>query len=479
MKKILSLALVLCMLFGCVSAFAFTASAADEVVDLLNEKTLNHTTGGTFTWEGGALKAANVDLGDTAIMSELFIEPGTHVYLEATAKLTAGEAWGIILGEIDYEAPFVTGWMCVNYAAGGHTSRGFSIGTASTLGKPYEITYWDEAFGVGQEHTVGFEITADGTAKLYIDGIQYGTRSDWGWDGGYVGLMTYMADVEFSSYTLKYGAPENYTVFEQGAKNELKFKETINVLEDETLFENYANPLANFEYKDGIIIGSNTAIGDSAITSSDLFIEPGEHVYLEMTGIVREGNAFGIFLGESDYMDPLNTGWICLNAGVIVHDSRLFDIGANIVVNDPFEMKFIGEGLNLGDEITLGLEITADDVFYVSVNGQQYGERTIPTWQGGYVGLMTYMSSTDFISYTLNYVDDNAAEAPVVEEPVVEEPVVEEPVVEEPVIEEPAVEEPVVEAPVAEAPKTADAIVVLLACMSAASAAAISFKKRH
>jgi len=209
-------------------------------------------------------------------------------------------------------------------------------------------------------------------------------------------------------------------------------------------------------------------------TTSGIFVPQGKHVYIEMEADVFGGTAYGIRIKEAE-----TGGILILNVRMTLLDSRLFNQGTpSAVVNTPYEMLYGSDIIKADGTNVLGLEITEDNTFYLTVNGVQYASRNIPGWQGGYLGVWTNKSDFDVVSYTLNYVDDGAAEEPVVEEPVVEEPVVEEPVVEEPVVEEPAVEEPVVEAPVVEAPKTVDAVIMIAAAAILSSGAAIISKKR-
>ena len=169
-----------------------------STTNLLDENVLKHqTSDNRFTIADGKM-TSNWCGGDRAIMSEIFVEPGQHVYIEATATIKDGRAWGIILGEASYERPFDR-WICLNVDE--YKSRIFAPNAHCDVATPLEHFYFAENNFRGNEVTLALEITADGTFYMTCNGVTFETKQTTRWEGGYVGLMTWEAGVEFTKAT--------------------------------------------------------------------------------------------------------------------------------------------------------------------------------------------------------------------------------------------------------------------------------------
>ena len=131
MKKLLTLLLTLAVM-----AVLVTAVAADnETVNLLTPEILTTASHeeANWTWnDDGTVTGANNHMGDTALMSEIFLEPDQHVVIDMVAEIadTSGQgdnpgAFGIMFGEIDPTAPFIA-WSCLNVDTKTTHSRLFS-----------------------------------------------------------------------------------------------------------------------------------------------------------------------------------------------------------------------------------------------------------------------------------------------------------------------------------------------------------------
>lgn len=94
---------------------ATNPNAETVTIDLISEFPTLHLLGdGRFTRDNGRILADNANMGDTALMRTVIIEPGEHILIEVSAIIHEGAAFGIIIGEKDYTDSFKTGWFCVN-----------------------------------------------------------------------------------------------------------------------------------------------------------------------------------------------------------------------------------------------------------------------------------------------------------------------------------------------------------------------------
>lgn len=172
------------------------------IIDLIGEFPTLHVLGdGKFTRDNERILADNLAVGDTALMRTVKIEPGEHVLIEIRAILHEGTAFGVMIGENNYDDSFKTGWFCVNADVNQRGSRlfGTKISNVAALIK-------DRNFGIGKETCLALEILPDKTIRAYYEGKEYtdDTVVIEDFDGGYPGIMTYKGRVEFTSATLTY-----------------------------------------------------------------------------------------------------------------------------------------------------------------------------------------------------------------------------------------------------------------------------------
>ncbi len=401
MKKITSILLTLCMLL-CLLPMAVQAQSANTTNLLTEEKLTKKVNDGNWTFEGSELKASNKNFNDSAYLTDYKIEKGSHVYVEATAKYD-GLAWGIMFTE-NPDNPFGN-WFCLNIDGDRYDSRMFFIGTAANSGTPYQPEISMPNARDGAYHTLGLEILADGSMKLYLDGELHTELKDAKFEGATVGLMTCRADATFKSFTMQNGAPTHTKVMDRTPRD-LEYTSTTNLLSSDVL--KYAAGNSQFTIADGKM-SANRGGGDSAILS-DIQVKPGDHVYIEATGKVTDGNAWGIILA-ADKNNPF-ANWICLNVSVDVYKSRIFAPGSDCDVASPYEYFYFDTSNARNEEITLGLEITADGTFYLTCNGVTFAEKKTETWNGAYLGLMTWESAVEFTSASYNVVKGLKEEAP-------------------------------------------------------------------
>ncbi|MGM9680495.1 MAG: hypothetical protein ACI3XR_03215 [Eubacteriales bacterium] len=404
MKKLLTVLLTLSMTVSLAVPFTVHAQTNDTV-DLLSEDSLKHKVG-SEDWqfaEDGQLVAANKDKNDSAYLTDYYIESGSHVYIEATAKYD-GLAWGIIFAENSVTDPFNTGWFCLNMDYDNCNTRLFCIGTKCTASQVYEPQRIIESVRDGQYHTLGLEITENGTFKLYFDGVLHHVRENCVFEGAYVGLNTCRSDTTFKSFTIKNGAPENYTVLDTEPRA-LEYSSSVNLLDSDVL--KYQSGNGTFTIADGKMSAPNRSVGDTAMMS-DIFVNPGEHVYIEVTGKVTDGNAWGIMLSGTG-KDNAFAEWMCINLDVAVMKSRMFRPSGSCDIDLPYEMFLFDTGIVKDRDVTMGLEITEDGTFILTCNGIRYGERKPNGWNGAYVGIMTWQASVEFTSASFNVVKGLAA----------------------------------------------------------------------
>lgn len=482
MKKLFTTLLISCCLLigGAVSV------SAAETTDLLSSDYLTTQSGGTWEWGDGTLTAQNLELGDTAIMSDIFVEPDEHVVLEATAIVDDGAAWGIILSEVDPTAPFAS-WLCLNMDLNRPSTRLFGPGVST----PNEVELINHDFIKGQEYTLALEICDDGTFKVYFNGELYGERLNESWIGGYVGLMTWSSNTTYSDYKITYlDSGEEYTfekkemvIIEQPYEvREMTFGETTNLLAEEN-FKAQAN--GEFKWVNGAVVAANADIGDCAYMT-DYFVDVDDHIYIELTANITSGACFGIMMGREGYENPFDS-WMCMNIDLNRPSSRMFGPGF------ASEVQLYSNDFGTNKAMTIGLEID-NGTFYLYSEGELYGYIENTEWQGCYLGIMTCVADCEFTSFKVSEVTsaeqytvypDTSAEAPEVETTETNEAVetveIPETAEETETIEniEPAetIETPTEEP--AKAPQTFDAVVMCLATAAVSGMALVVGKKKN
>ncbi len=392
MKKLFAVLLVsVCMIACC----AMAVNAA-ETTNLLSEEYLNTPSGGTWEWVDGKLVATNKELGDTAIMSDVFVDIGEHVVIEATGTITEGQAWGIMLAHIEPATPFMS-WNCINMDLSIPSTRLFGPGVAN----PNEAQLRNPNFIAGQPYTLALEITEENVFKCYFNGELYGERQNDEWIGAYIGLMSFFSNTEYTSFSItRLGSGEKYepekiemVIVEQPYDvRTLTLGETTDLLVEENF-----KVVANGEYKweNGKMIAPNAALGDAA-NMTDYFIEADDHVYIEVTGNLTEGNAFGIMMARNSYENPFES-WNCMNMEVTRPSTRLFGPGL------AKEVQLYSDDFTNNKPLTIGLEIK-DGVFYLYSEGELFGYIENTDWNGCWLGLMTWCGSCEFTSFKVSEV---------------------------------------------------------------------------
>jgi len=391
MKRLFSLLLVIAMISALVPALAMVSSADGTSTDLLQNSVLTHTVNSatwTFNGDGTLTGSGN---GDNAIMSDVQVPAGKHVYIEVTAKLDASQAWGIIFSTSSTD-PFGNTWYCYNIDSTVPNSRLFRVN-----GFTEYFDWRTQGFKDGEYHTLGMEFMGDGTLKFYYDDDgTYMVLNNSELENLYIGVMVCNSTTTFKSFTMdtaKQGA---------GTYEKKSYLKTTDLIADGVL--KYKQGDGSYSVENGVLTASNRSFGDTFF-SSDVRVEKGEHVYIEATGTMaakERDSAWGILL-SADKETP-GASWLCLNVDGTSHRSRLFRAGSDAVGSialdyDPFIVDVINNVCT--EEITLGIEITEDGVFYLVCNGVQFAHTAVNNWNGAYVGLMTWFSELTVTSAKL------------------------------------------------------------------------------
>ncbi len=497
MKKLFAMLLVSVCLIVCGALNVYAA----ETTDLLTEDYLNTPSDGDWTWADGALTGANAYLGDVAMMSDVFIDAGEHVVLEATGTVNEGGAWGIILAEVDPSAPFAS-WICVNMDLTRPSTRLFGPG----VGNPDEAELRNSDFVAGQPYTLAIEITEDNLFRVYFNGELYGERQNDNWIGAYAGLMTWTSSSTFTSYKLtRFDSGEEYNpekiemvVVDQPIDvRTMELGETTALLKEDK-FKTKEN--GEFNWADGKLVAPNASLGDCAYVT-DYFVDVDDHVYVEVTGNVTEGQAFGIMMPRN--LEKPFESWMCMNMEIGRPSTRLFGPGFSK------EVQLYSDDFTNNKPLTIGVEIDKG-TFYLYSNGELYGYIENTDWQGCYLGLMTWSGSCEFTSFKVSEVESaeqktlnpgtpeyeaykaaKPAEAPAEAAPAETAPAETVPAETAPVETAPAETTPAAEpetvdtpaeteaAPAETAPQTIDAVTVCFAAALISGMAASFSKKRH
>lgn len=452
---------------------ALNVSAA-ETTNLLTDEYLNMPSGGDWEWVDGNLVATNADIGDTAIMSDVFVDVGEHVVLEATGIVNEGQAWGIILSEVDPSAPFAS-WLCLNMDLSRPSTRLFGPG----VGVPNEAELFNSDFVEGQPYTLALEILEDGTFLVYFNGELYGERLNESYIGGYVGLMSFFGDVTYTDYTItrledgeeyEFEKIEMVVVEQPYDVRNLTLGETVDLLSEDN-FKKQEN--GEFKWENGKLIAPNASVGDCAYMT-DYFVDVDDHVYIEMTANITEGQAFGIMMPRISYETPFDS-WMCMNMEIGRPSTRLFGPGF------AKEVQLYSNDFTNNKELTIGLEIDGG-VFYLYSEGELFGSIENTEWQGCYLGVMTWTGSAEFTSFKVSevlsaeqytvYPDGSQSDVETTA------PETEAPETAAPETAAPETEAPATTAPETTAPETFDGVIVCLAAAAVSGMAMAIGKKR-
>lgn len=388
MKRVFSVLLTLTMIISFIPAFAVMSNAEASVTNLIDPEVLTQRVGGA-TWtfnEDGTLTGAGG--GDNAIFSDVKVPADKHVFIEATAKIDDNQAWGIIFSGNTSNTFDGNLWYCYNIDKNVPNSRLFKV-------NPFQEFFdWrSEGFRDGQYHTLGMEFTGDGFVKFYYDHeLKYNLPVADEMEEMNIGAMVCNSTTTFESFTVEYDRTD--------AEYERKFAlKTTDLLADGVL--DYKAGDGSYSIENGVLTAPNRDKGDTFFTSG-VRVEKGQHVYIEATGKMEakdRDSAWGILL-VAEKENP-GASWICYNVDGTSNHSRMFmvgngAVGALAIDNYPFVID--RANLTCEKDITLGLEITEDGTVYAVCNGAVTGTGVINNWNGAYVGLMTWFSSTTLTS---------------------------------------------------------------------------------
>ncbi|MBQ7324943.1 MAG: hypothetical protein IJW98_04300, partial [Clostridia bacterium] len=108
MKRFTTILLTLCMLLSLLPVAVYADAAptnlltADKLTPIARDA--GQSCNGTFNADG-SMTAANGDTNDAVFLTDRYIAKGEHVYIEATAKINNGLAWGIFFTESGKDNP--------------------------------------------------------------------------------------------------------------------------------------------------------------------------------------------------------------------------------------------------------------------------------------------------------------------------------------------------------------------------------------
>ena len=183
----------------------FTEPAWDEL-DFSSMKPVS----GEWNASGGTLSGANENSGDCFIMSDIRHDPGSTMSVSTDIHFKDGTACGIVFGVTDRSDPSA-GWYCVNVDRDNFkNTRLFSVntgtvGTASTAQRPLT-----EKEQFKKDFNLRIDIYPGGVFAFWLDGKFVASITDSDYRGGYIGLQTYYASVEFSNTKVRVIESENH-----------------------------------------------------------------------------------------------------------------------------------------------------------------------------------------------------------------------------------------------------------------------------
>ncbi len=401
MKRIITLIITACMLLTLIPMASHAETS--QTRNLLTDSSVTwklvdrDNKGGTYSLENGVFTAPNKNSNDVAYLTNVKIEKGQHVYIEATATIDEGMAWGILFTETPDGNPFDK-WFCLNIDTDQMNSRMFFAGSAAAHGTPYgEPSIGFPNARDGKAHTLGVEILESGAMNMYLDGGLYCDLPNAKFEGATLGFSTCKSSTTFSSFTVKEGAPENVTAY--GVPRELEFESTTNLIDSNVL--KHSTHADFYKIEGGKLVTNGFGGGDRAIMS-DIKVEKGDHVYIEATGkVIGDRGAFGLMFTTKSPTEPF-ANWFCMN--VDGYRSRIFSPSSGYDVAEPREFYYLDDTLGRNVDVTIGMEITPDGTFYLTCNGTTYCEKKSENWNGAYIGLMTWDAEAEFSNATYSVV---------------------------------------------------------------------------
>ena len=154
---------------------------------------------GKWTVSGDVLAGSNGSSGDCFIMTDIDHDPDSMLSVSTDIHFVSGTACGIVFGVKNRLNP-PSGWYCVNVdRTGGKNTRLFSVntgkvGTESAAQRPLTDKEMKKS-----DFTLRIDIYPGGVFSFWLDGEHVASIIDSDYKGGFIGLQSFNASVEFSN----------------------------------------------------------------------------------------------------------------------------------------------------------------------------------------------------------------------------------------------------------------------------------------
>ena len=149
------------------------------------------------------VSANNISAGDTFYMSSTNVGENDTYAIEGEFEIVNGQAAGIVFGAPEKDNPWKS-WYCLNIDTASGVSKLLGSGT---IANEYHLTAEDLKSNV---YKLKVEVIAGKQINAYLNDKLIATKTDAGFTGGYVGMMTFKSETIFNSFNLTKFDKEGY-----------------------------------------------------------------------------------------------------------------------------------------------------------------------------------------------------------------------------------------------------------------------------
>lgn len=335
--------------------------------------------------------ATNANSGNEFIVTKHNATKQQEVVMKADVSFTTGAGTGFAFGMPDNNDPGKS-WYSLNLFRDSDTAiylRFFAVNVANSIGDTHNFRY-----DLSQDETsknlfsIELRISNGGTLKGFLNGKCVVSVHDTGYQGGYLGFLTYFSSVTYNNVEVSvFDAPENNdnTIDEQGFSH-------INPSKD------IKNQWGEW-YKDSEKFTANNLVWWNQFAMTDINVKPNQDLVFEadLTRLSNSNCAMIVF-GVEDRNDP-GRGWYAVNLqevdGRIM--TRLYESNRGSIGEDlNFHKKDLTDEETKNKTHNLRIEAFADGKLCAYFDGIRFIETFDSFYTGGYIGFGTFYGAYMF-----------------------------------------------------------------------------------
>ncbi len=393
---ILLTVLILSITFGVISIKSYAvAEAFSFETDITNKW-------GNWSFSNNTAVATNENSGNEFIVSKYNAKKQQDVIMKADVTFQAGGGTGFAFGMANKDDPG-NSWYSLNLYRDNETAiylRFFAVNVENSIGDThnyrYDLTQQEIANGT---FNIELRITGGGTLRGFLNGKCVVAVHDSGYNGGYLGFLTFLSSVTYENVEVQVNDAPNGTDTETDSQG----KTTLNPL------NNIKNEWGEWN-KDSEKFTANNLVWYNQFAMTDIMVNPGQDLIFEadLTRLSNSNCAMLVF-GVNDNSDP-GRGWYALNLQEIdgVMTTRLYESNKGSIGEDLNTNR-----KNLTDEEkkikshNLRIEAYANGKICAYFDGVEFTQTYDSFYNGGYIGFGTFYGAYMFDNIKYKISDSN------------------------------------------------------------------------